>query len=40
MASQLAISLAMIGDVLAGRISREQAPSLLGDTSTRSGRDR
>jgi AcrR family transcriptional regulator len=32
MASQVAISLAMIGDVLAGRISRERAAPLLGET--------
>lgn len=32
MATQLAISLAMIGDLLAGRIEREHAASLLGET--------
>ncbi|HET6831843.1 MAG TPA: TetR/AcrR family transcriptional regulator [Solirubrobacterales bacterium] len=32
MAAQLAISLAMIGDLLAGRIGREQAAPFLGET--------
>jgi AcrR family transcriptional regulator len=32
MATQLAISLAMIGDLLAGRIERAHAASLLGET--------
>jgi AcrR family transcriptional regulator len=32
MAAQLAISLAMIGDLLAGRIAREDAAPLLGET--------
>jgi len=32
MAAQLAISLAMIGELLSGRISREQAAPLLGET--------